>query len=99
MDKKIQAAVTLNGKDKTVAFAATGAADKEQSVVFQSGFQVRSFPESGIQRQLYVSLAKNKKMSVVFLRLRKSQTALTSTASPSGSTVTWSADTMFQFPW
>lgn len=43
MDRKIQAAVTLNGKDKTVAFATTGVAVKEQSVVFQSGFQVWGF--------------------------------------------------------
>lgn len=49
MDKKIQAAVTLNGKDKTVAFAATGAAVKEQSVVFQGGFQVGSFSGRSIQ--------------------------------------------------
>lgn len=46
MDKKIQAAVTLNGKDKTVAFASTGAAVKKQSVVFRSGFQVWAFSES-----------------------------------------------------
>lgn len=39
MDKKIQAAVTLNGKDKTVALATTGVAVKEQSAVFKSGFQ------------------------------------------------------------
>lgn len=49
MDKKIQAAVTLNGKDKTVAFAATGTAVKEQSVVFQSGFQVGTFSERSIE--------------------------------------------------
>lgn len=99
MDKKIQAAVTLNGKDKTVAFATTGAAVKEQSVVFQTGFQVRSFSESSVQGQLPVLPATNKKTSVGFLRLWESQTALTSTASSSGSMVTRSANTMFQFPW
>lgn len=46
MDKKIQAAVTLNGKDKTVTFATTGVEVKEQSVVFKSGFQVRGFSVS-----------------------------------------------------
>lgn len=54
MDRKIQAAVTLNGKDKTVAFATTGVKVKEQSVVFQSGFQVWSFSESSVQQQLPV---------------------------------------------
>lgn len=39
-DKKIQAAVTLNGKDKTVTFVSTRATDKQQSVVLQGGFQV-----------------------------------------------------------
>ncbi|XP_056868130.1 collagen alpha-1(XXI) chain [Takifugu flavidus] len=37
-DKEIQAAVTLNGKDKSVIFVATRARDKLQRVVFQ-GFQ------------------------------------------------------------
>lgn len=54
MDKKIQAAVTLNGKDKTVALATTGVAVKEQSAVFKSGFQVRGFPESSVEQQLPV---------------------------------------------
>lgn len=39
-DKKIQAAVTLNGKDKSVTFVTTRASDEQQSVVFQGGFQV-----------------------------------------------------------
>lgn len=40
-DKKIQAAVTLNGKDKTVRFSTTRSGDKQQRVVFKEGFQVR----------------------------------------------------------
>lgn len=40
-DKKIQAAVTLNGKNKTVSFLTTRAKEKQQRVVFKEGFQVR----------------------------------------------------------
>lgn len=39
-DKKIQAAVTLNGKDRSVIFVTTRTTDKQQRVVFQEGFQV-----------------------------------------------------------
>lgn len=39
-DKKIQAAVTLSGKDKTVIFTTTSTKKKEQKVVFKAGFQV-----------------------------------------------------------
>ncbi|KAK2858581.1 hypothetical protein Q5P01_003201 [Channa striata] len=38
-DKEIQAAVTLNGKDKTVTFTTTSIREKEQRVVFKFGFQ------------------------------------------------------------
>ncbi|CAF87062.1 unnamed protein product, partial [Tetraodon nigroviridis] len=38
-DKKIQAAVTLNGKDRSVIFVTTRTTDKQQRVVFQEGFQ------------------------------------------------------------
>uniref|UniRef100_A0A3Q2Y2C0 Collagen alpha-1(XXI) chain n=1 Tax=Hippocampus comes TaxID=109280 RepID=A0A3Q2Y2C0_HIPCM len=38
-DKKIQAAVTLNGKDKTVTFTATKMTNKEQRIVFDMGFE------------------------------------------------------------
>lgn len=62
MDKKIQAAVTLNGKDKTVALATTGVAVKEQSAVFKSGFQVRGFSESSVEQQLPVSLAEGRRV-------------------------------------
>lgn len=99
MDKKIQAAVTLNGKDKTVAFTTTGAEVKEQSVIFKSGFQVWSFSERSVRQQLPVSLRLPKRRGLFFLRLWEFQTALTLTAPPSGSMVTSSADTMFQFPW
>lgn len=40
MDKKIQAAVTLSGKDKSVIFTTTSIKGKEQRVVFKVGFQV-----------------------------------------------------------
>lgn len=39
-DKKIQAAVTLSGKDKSVTFTTTSTKEKEQRVVFKTGFQV-----------------------------------------------------------
>lgn len=39
-DKKIQAAVTLNGKDKSVIFITSSAGEKQQRVVFKGGFQV-----------------------------------------------------------
>lgn len=39
-DKKIQAAVTLSGKDKSVAFTTTSVTNKEQTVVFRDGYQV-----------------------------------------------------------
>ncbi|XP_067342918.1 collagen alpha-1(XXI) chain [Channa argus] len=38
-DKEIQAAVTLNGKDKTVTFTTTSTREKEQRVIFKFGFQ------------------------------------------------------------
>lgn len=38
-DGKVQAAVTLNGKDQSVIFVTTRAADQQQRVVFR-GFQV-----------------------------------------------------------
>lgn len=38
-DGKVQAAVTLNGKDQSVIFVTTCAADQQQRVIFQ-GFQV-----------------------------------------------------------
>lgn len=39
-DRKVQAAVTLNGKDKSLTFVTTRATEEQQSVVFQEGFQV-----------------------------------------------------------
>lgn len=83
VDRKIQAAVSLSGKDKTVAFASTGVAVKKQSVVFRSGFQVWACSES----------------SSFQFRSRLLERALTSTAPPSGSTATQSAGSMLQFPW
>ncbi|KAM9337580.1 collagen alpha-1(XXI) chain [Symphorus nematophorus] len=38
-DKQIQAAVTLNGKEKTVMFTTTSVTEKEQRIVFKTGFQ------------------------------------------------------------
>ncbi|XP_051266258.1 collagen alpha-1(XXI) chain [Dicentrarchus labrax] len=38
-DKKIQAAVTLSGKDKTVMFTTTSITEKEQRVTFKTGFE------------------------------------------------------------
>uniref|UniRef100_A0A3Q3SXD2 Collagen alpha-1(XXI) chain n=1 Tax=Mastacembelus armatus TaxID=205130 RepID=A0A3Q3SXD2_9TELE len=38
-DKEIQAAVTLNGKDKTVTFTTTSITEKEQRLIFRDGFQ------------------------------------------------------------
>ncbi|XP_037135539.1 collagen alpha-1(XXI) chain [Syngnathus acus] len=38
-DKKIQAAVTLNGKDKTVTFTTTKMTNMEQKMVFNIGFE------------------------------------------------------------
>nr|XP_057916539.1 collagen alpha-1(XXI) chain-like [Doryrhamphus excisus] len=38
-DKEIQAAVSLNGKDKTVTFTTTSIANKEQKIVFNLGLQ------------------------------------------------------------
>ncbi|XP_051910160.1 collagen alpha-1(XXI) chain [Hippocampus zosterae] len=38
-DKKIQAAVTLNGKDKTVTFTVTKMTNKEQRIVFDMGLE------------------------------------------------------------
>ncbi|XP_057680160.1 collagen alpha-1(XXI) chain [Corythoichthys intestinalis] len=38
-DRKIQAAVTLNGKDKTVTFTTTKIPNKEQQIVFSMGFE------------------------------------------------------------
>ncbi|KAM8731700.1 collagen alpha-1(XXI) chain-like [Acanthopagrus schlegelii] len=38
-DKKIQAAVTLSGKDKTVIFTTTSVTEKEQRVTFKASFQ------------------------------------------------------------
>ncbi|XP_068565560.1 collagen alpha-1(XXI) chain [Cebidichthys violaceus] len=38
-DKEIQAAVTLNGKDKTVIFTTTSTTEQEQRVTFKAGFQ------------------------------------------------------------
>ncbi|XP_077364506.1 uncharacterized protein LOC144008973 [Festucalex cinctus] len=38
-DKKIQAAVTLNGKDKSVTFTTTKMTNKEQRIVFDVGFE------------------------------------------------------------
>lgn len=40
-DKKIQAAVTLNGRDKSVSLLTTRSREKQQRVVFKEGFQVR----------------------------------------------------------
>lgn len=44
-DKKIQAAVTLNGKDKTVTFTVTKMTNKEQRIVFDMGFEVSGMRE------------------------------------------------------
>ncbi|XP_072234891.1 uncharacterized protein [Leuresthes tenuis] len=38
-DKKIQAAVTLSGKDKTIIFTTTSMTEQEQRVIFTTGFQ------------------------------------------------------------
>ncbi|XP_077410649.1 uncharacterized protein LOC144040375 [Vanacampus margaritifer] len=38
-DKKIQAAVTLNGQDKSVTFTTTKMTNKEQRIVFNMGFE------------------------------------------------------------
>ncbi|XP_030253405.1 collagen alpha-1(XXI) chain [Sparus aurata] len=38
-DRKIQAAVTLSGKDKTVIFTTTSVTEKEQRVIFKASFQ------------------------------------------------------------
>nr|XP_046227047.1 collagen alpha-1(XXI) chain [Scatophagus argus] len=38
-DRKIQAAVTLNGKDKTVIFTTTSTTENEQRLIFKAGFQ------------------------------------------------------------
>lgn len=39
-DRRIQAAVTLSGKDKAVTFTTTSTTEREQTVVFKTGFQV-----------------------------------------------------------
>ncbi|XP_075308531.1 collagen alpha-1(XXI) chain-like [Odontesthes bonariensis] len=38
-DKKIQAAVTLSGKDKTIIFTTTSMTEQEQRIIFMAGFQ------------------------------------------------------------
>lgn len=39
-EKEVQAAVTLSGKEKAVIFTTTSMTDREQRVMFKSGFQV-----------------------------------------------------------